>query len=79
MVTSAIAGQFGHNSRTAFLLNLPIAFLGAACFMLARRHIEVDAAEVFEAVVLAMAAQQAEGLARAQEEAVPDGGDSGET
>jgi hypothetical protein len=31
--------------------------------MLARTHIERDAAKVFEAVVLAMAAQQAEGAA----------------
>ena len=48
------------NYRTAFLIILPIAFLGAACLMLARTHIEQDAAKVFEAVVMAMAAQQAE-------------------
>ena len=59
LVTSAIAAQFGDNYRTAFLIILPIAFLGAGCLMLARRHIERDAAKVFEAVVLAMAAQQA--------------------
>ncbi len=59
LVTSAIAAQFGDNYRTAFLIILPIAFLGAACLMLARRHIERDAARVFEAVALAMAAQQA--------------------
>ena len=29
LVTSAIAGQFGNNYRTAFLIILPIAFLGA--------------------------------------------------
>jgi MFS family permease len=80
IVTSAIASQFGNNYRTAFLLILPIAFLGAACLMLARRHIEVDAAKVFEAVVRAMAAEQAEELARSQEEApVADGADRGET
>ena len=67
IVTSAIASQFGNNYRTAFLLILPIAFLGAACLMLARRHIEDDAAKVFEAVVLALAAQQDQELARAQE------------
>jgi len=44
----------------AFLLILPIAYLGAGCLMLARTHIERDAARVFEAVVTAMAAQQAE-------------------
>ena len=63
LVTSAIAGEFGNNYRTAFLIILPIAFLGAACLMLARTHIERDAAKVFEAVVLAMAAQRAEAAA----------------
>ena len=60
LVTSAIAAQFGDNYRTAFLIILPVAFLGAGCLLLARRHIEQDAAKVFEAVVTAMAAQQAE-------------------
>jgi len=60
LVTSAIASQFGNNYRVAFLLILPIAYLGAGCLMLARTHIERDAARVFEAVVTAMAAQQAE-------------------
>ncbi len=60
IVTSAIAAQFGDDYRTAFLLILPIAFVGAWCLMLARTHIEEDAAKVFEAVVLAMAAQQAQ-------------------
>jgi MFS family permease len=59
LVTSAIAAQFGDNYRTAFLIILPIAFLGAGCLMLARTHIERDAAKVLEAVVMAMAAQQA--------------------
>jgi MFS family permease len=60
LVTSAIATQFGGNFRTAFLIILPVAFLGAGCLLLARRHIEEDAAKVFEAVVTAMADQQAE-------------------
>jgi MFS family permease len=67
LVTSAIATQFGGNFRTAFLMILPVAFLGAGCLLLARRHIEEDAAKVFEAVVTAMADQQAE------EEATPSG------
>ncbi|HEX4433650.1 MAG TPA: MFS transporter [Acidimicrobiales bacterium] len=71
LVTSAIAAQFGGNYRTAFLIILPIAFLGAACLMLARTHIEADAAKVFEAVVLAMAAQQAEEAAWRQDGATP--------
>ena len=60
LVTSAIAAQFGDNYRTAFLIILPIAFVGAGCLLLARTHIEKDAAKVFEAVVMAMAAHQAE-------------------
>jgi MFS family permease len=59
LVTSAIASQFGGNYRVAFLLLLPIAYVGAGCLLLARTHIERDAAKVFEAVVTAMAAQQA--------------------
>jgi MFS family permease len=69
VVTSAIATQFGNNYRTAFLIILPIAYLGAACLMLARKHIEKDAAKVFEAVVTAMAENQAEEAAYAAAEA----------
>jgi MFS family permease len=88
LVTSAIAEQFGDNYRTAFLLILPIAFLGAACLMLARKHIEADAAKVFEAVVMAMAAEQqleaayaAEAARRAGQDGEDGrgGGDEGET
>jgi MFS family permease len=89
LVTSAIATQFGSNYRTAFLIILPIAFLGAACLMLARTHIEKDAAKVFEAVVTAMAAQQAEeaeeaeaaeAAASVQDDGVAvEAGDAGET
>ena len=78
--------QFGDNYRTAFLIILPIAFLGAGCLMLARRHIERDAAQVFEAVVMAMAAQQAAeaawdgGSGSAQQEAEAQaGGTEGDT
>jgi MFS family permease len=63
LVTSAIATQFGNNYRTAFLIILPVAFLGAGCLLLARRHIERDAAKVFEAVATAIAVQQAEDAA----------------
>ena len=89
LVTSAIASQFGDNYRVAFLLILPIAYLGAGCLMLARTHIERDAAKVFEAVVAAMAAQQAEeavwadggaGGALPRQDPVADGaGESGDT
>jgi hypothetical protein len=39
---------------------MPIAFVGAACLLLARSHIEKDSARVFEAVASAMAANEAE-------------------
>jgi MFS family permease len=77
LVTSAIAEQFGGNYRTAFLLILPIAFLGASCLMLARKHIETDAAKVFEAVVMAMAAAQAQEAAYAAEAAAARGAQDG--
>jgi MFS family permease len=82
LVTSAIAGVFGNNYRTAFLIILPIAYLGAACLMLARTHIEKDAAKVFEAVVMAMAENQAGEAAfaaKAQDEADAPGRSEGET
>ncbi|HEY6427083.1 MAG TPA: MFS transporter, partial [Acidimicrobiales bacterium] len=50
LVTAAVASQFDNDYRTAFLIVMPIAFLGAACLLLARRHIEKDSAKVFEAV-----------------------------
>jgi MFS family permease len=59
LVTSIVATEFGNNFRTAFLILMPIAFPGAACLLLARKHIEKDAAKVFEAVVTAMATNQA--------------------
>jgi MFS family permease len=69
LVTAAVAAQFGNDYRTAFLIVMPIAFVGAGCLLLARRHIEKDSAKVFEAVVLAMAANQAEEAAYAAAEA----------
>jgi hypothetical protein len=34
---------------------MPISFIGAACLLAARRHIERDTAKIFEAVVAALA------------------------
>ncbi len=79
LVTAAVASQFDNNYRTAFLIVMPIAFVGAAFLLMARRHIEEDSAKVFEAVVTAMAANQAEEAAYAasgQDEVDgPDGAD----
>jgi MFS family permease len=92
LVTAAVASQFENDYRTAFLIVMPIAFVGAGCLLLARRHIEEDSAKVFEAVITAMAANQAEEAAyagsgsgadashRQEEPEVPEGaGDEGET
>jgi MFS family permease len=65
LVTSGIANELGHNYRTAFVIIMPIAFVGASFLLLARKHIEKDAAKVFEAVVMAMADAQAKEAAYA--------------
>lgn len=75
LVTSAIASQFGNDYRTAFLIILPIAYLGAACLLLARTHIEKDADKVFEAVVTALAAEQARETPPVQDGVASDGED----
>ncbi len=83
LVTAAVAGAFDEDYRTAFLIVMPIAFVGAGCLLLARSHIEQDSAKVFEAVMLAMATNQAEeaayATARQPEEDEEPGGDDGET
>lgn len=60
LVTSAVATQFGGNYRVAFAIVMPVTFVGAVFLLVARRHIEEDTARIFEAVVDAMAAEQAE-------------------
>jgi MFS family permease len=70
IVTSAIATAFGGNFRVAFAIEMPIAFVGAAFLLAARRHIEQDTAKIFEAVVLAIAADQADQA----DQAAPGGG-----
>jgi MFS family permease len=66
LVTSAVATQFGGNYRVAFAIVMPITFVGALFLLVARRHIEADTAKIFEAVVDAMAVEQAEQADRAQ-------------
>jgi MFS family permease len=55
LATAAVATHFGGNYRVAFALVMPISFIGAACLLAARRHIERDTAKIFEAVVAALA------------------------
>jgi MFS family permease len=57
LVTSGIADQFGGNYRVAFAIAMPIVIIGAACLLLARRHIEQDTAKIFTAVIAALAEQ----------------------
>ena len=63
LVTSAIAGQFGEQLPHGLPDHLAHRLPRRRLPVLARTHIERDAAKVFEAVVLAMAAQQAEAAA----------------
>jgi MFS family permease len=77
LITSIVATEFNNNFRTAFLILMPIAFPGAGCLLLARSHIEKDAAKVFEAVVLAMAENQALEAKYEAEEAARGGSEGG--
>jgi MFS family permease len=60
LITAGVAEQFSDNYRVAFLIVMPIAFLGAGCLLLARSHIERDSAKVFEAVARALEENQAQ-------------------
>jgi len=68
LVTAGVAEQFNSNYRVAFLIVMPVAFIGSACLLLARSHIERDSAKVLEAVATAMAANAALERAYAAEE-----------
>ncbi|MDA8354747.1 MAG: MFS transporter [Actinomycetota bacterium] len=59
LVTSFVASRFDNDFRTAFLIVMPLAFVGSFYLLRARRHIEADTAKIFEAVVTAMAAEEA--------------------
>ena len=58
VITSSLANAFGGDYRTAFLVVMPFALLGALFLLAARRHIAEDTAKLFQAVVAAMAAEQ---------------------
>jgi len=65
LVVFALAGAFGGNLRTAFLIVSPPIFLGGLIFLKARDHLDEDAAKIFQAILEAMQAQEAQ--ARADE------------
>ena len=73
LVVFPLAGAFGDNYRVAFLILSPPVFVGAFILFKARDHMDADAAKIFEAIVTAMAAQQAEEAARAERVAVGSG------
>jgi MFS family permease len=58
LVTAFVASRFDNDYRTAFLIVMPLAFLGALFLLRARRHIEADTQKIFQAVVAAMAEEQ---------------------
>lgn len=55
---SFVANQFSGNFRTAFLIVMPGAYIGAIFLLMARGHIEKDTAKILEAVADAMLEQQ---------------------
>lgn len=75
LVTSFVASRFDNNFRTAFLIVMPLAYVGSFFLLRARRHIEADTAKIFEAVVEAMSAEQA--ASRGVIEGIGSGDDSG--
>ncbi len=48
------------NLRTAFLIVLPVAYVGSALLIAARKHLEADTQRLFEVVVEAATRQQVE-------------------
>jgi MFS family permease len=62
VIVSFVAAQFGENFRTAFLIVMPAAYIGAMFLLMARDHIEKDTAKILEAVSAAMLAEQHDGL-----------------
>ena len=59
LVTSFFSQRYGDNLRTAFLIVLPVAYVGSALLIAARKHLEADTQRLFE-VVEAATRQQVE-------------------
>jgi MFS family permease len=59
LVVFALSGAFDDNLRTAFLIVSPPTLLGGLVLLRARDHLEADTAKIFEAVLTAMAEEQA--------------------
>jgi hypothetical protein len=50
LVTSFFSQRYGDNLRTAFLIVLPVAYVGSALLIAARKHLEADTQRLFEVV-----------------------------
>ena len=59
IIVSLLSQSFDNNLRTAFLLVMPLVYLGAFVLLRAREHLDEDAMKIFQAVVTAMQEQQA--------------------
>jgi MFS family permease len=79
LVLSALTATFDGNLRTSFfILTFPV-FLGSWILFRARRHLEADTQKIFEAILTAMAEQQAREAAAAEAAgAAPTDGTGGE-
>ena len=51
VVTSFVSEQFGSDLRTAFLVVIPVAYVGAFLLLAARRHLEADTNRLIARVV----------------------------
>jgi MFS family permease len=60
LVTSFFSQKYGDNLRTAFLIVLPVAYIGAGLLIAARKHLEVDTQRLFQTVSEAMERRQSE-------------------
>jgi MFS family permease len=50
LVTAFFSQRYGDNLRTAFLIVLPLAYVGSALLIAARNHLEADTRRLFEMV-----------------------------
>ena len=58
LVTAFFSQMFDDNLRTAFLIVLPIAYVGSALLIAARRHLEDDTRRLMMVVATAMQDQK---------------------
>jgi MFS family permease len=58
LVTAFFSQRYGDNLRTAFLIVLPLAYVGSALLIAARNHLEEDTRRLFEVVAQAMDAER---------------------